>query len=133
MTSRPLRAPLVSISATSVLCREAGGEEPTAEERFRRAREELKARDVADREAYRERRRQRAQQKRERARAHAASEAGGGGVQLAGSPPSDDSGAPTPRHFFVHHAESCCGTCDQMQVWVIRHMYCVWVVPSSQA
>lgn len=67
-------------------------EEVTAEQRFARLREELKARDAADREAYRERRRQRAQAKKERARARAASEAAadaGGGARLAGAPLSD--------------------------------------------
>ena len=67
-------------------------EEVTAEQRFARLRQELKARDAADREAYRERRRQRAQAKKERARARAASEAAadaGGGARLAGAAPSD--------------------------------------------
>jgi hypothetical protein len=57
----------------------SAGEEDavTAEERFQRAREELRVGDAADRAAYRERCRERARLRKERARARAAAESAG--------------------------------------------------------
>lgn len=75
----------------------ADGEEDldaaTAEERFARAREEMRTRDEADRAAYAERRRERARLKKERARARAAAEGSGGpAVAATLGAPSDKNG-----------------------------------------
>lgn len=87
-----------------LLCRDGEGEALTAEQRFRRAREAMRARDAADRAAQKAARREKKLARKERLRARADGEEGGdAGVQLGAT--SADAGLSEGE--LCKHYDSC--------------------------
>ncbi len=93
----------------SLLCRDEENEALTAEERFRQAREAMRARDAADRAAQKAARREKKLARKERLRAGAAAEAGDdAGVQLRGAAPEAASSDGETLLSTAESVDRCC-------------------------